>query len=148
MSVGTAHKWGVPVEPRIIIRFFVPWREGIIYDVSCETDSSLLENGDTFLDCYKGFCNAKKCNFNCSGYTFIGNNTQNYLDMIFIFKNKMVHDLYECGSFKILQPGIEKKERIYIDKFEWIKPSWLCFMRWPAPENSFNSSFSPAQITT
>ena len=81
-----------------------------------------IENGDTFLDCYKGFCNVKDCNFNCSGYSFIGNHTHNYLDMVFIIQDEMVHDLYECGGFKISQPGIEKKERIYIDKFEWIKP--------------------------
>ena len=28
--------------------------------------------GDTFLNCYSGFCNAEICNYKCSGFSFIG----------------------------------------------------------------------------
>lgn len=79
------------------------------------------EAGDTFLDCYKGFCNSQECNFKRTGYSFIGNHSHNYLDMIFIIKEEVIHDLYECGSFRIMDSGIEKRERVYIDKFEWIQ---------------------------
>lgn len=79
-----------------------------------------IEEGDTFLHRYAGFCNRQDCNFKCTGYSFIGNNSGNYLDVIFIIKEGIVHDLYECTGFKLLEQGIVKKERIYIDKFEWL----------------------------
>ncbi len=74
--------------------------------------------GDTFLNCYSGFCNAEICNYKCSGFSFIGNNSKNYFDLIIDIKGGIVHDIYECSEFKNLETGFQKKQRIKIDKFE------------------------------
>ena len=81
--------------------------------------NELIATGDTFLNCYSGFCNAEDCNYKCSGYSFIGNNSKNYIDLIMDIKGGVVHDIYECSEFKNLGAGFQKKNRIKIDKFEF-----------------------------
>jgi hypothetical protein len=73
--------------------------------------------GDTFLHYYGGHCRSKTCNFNCSGFSFVGNNSKNYLDLIIDTKEGVIQDIYECGEFCITNAGIEKKNRIRIEKF-------------------------------
>ena len=51
------------------------------------------EAGDAFLDCYEGFCKSQECNFKCTGYSFIGHHSHNYLDMVFVIKEGVIHDL-------------------------------------------------------
>ena len=77
----------------------------------------ILENlkaGDTFLQCHSGFCNSKLCNYKCKGYSFIGNHSGNYLDMIFEIKDGVVQDMYECSEFKIQVKYLKKNERIVL----------------------------------
>lgn len=71
--------------------------------------------GDTFLECYSGFCNARICNYKCSGFSFIGNNSNNYFDLIIENKKGVVHDIYECTEFKSLETGYQKEKRVRID---------------------------------
>lgn len=78
-----------------------------------------LSSGDTFLNCYTGFCNSEICNYKCAGFSFVANNTKNYIDLIIDIKDGVVQDMYECTIFKNLAFGIEKNQRIEIDKFEF-----------------------------
>ena len=59
-----------------------------------------IESGDTYLNRYKGSCNSKSCNSKCKGYSFVGNNSGNYFDLIIDVKDGVVLDIYECFSFK------------------------------------------------
>ena len=74
-----------------------------------------ISAGDTFLNCYRGYCNAEICNYKCSGYSFVGNNSNFYMDLIIDVKEGVVHDIYECSDFKHLEPVIKKRKRIRID---------------------------------
>lgn len=84
------------------------------------TFDEFLANGDTFLHCYSGSCNEKDCNFKCTGYSFIGNHTKNYLDIIFTIKEGRIVDMYECVGFRIEEHAIRKNHRMCINKFDGI----------------------------
>ena len=73
-----------------------------------------LKTGDTFLQCHSGFCNSKLCNYKCNGFSFTGNFSSNYLDMIIEIKEGIVQDMYECSEFKMQEKGIKKNERIVL----------------------------------
>jgi hypothetical protein len=72
--------------------------------------------GDTFLECHTGLCNNESCNYQCSGYSFIGNESKNYMDLIIETENDIVKDIFECRKFKNSDPTIDKKIRIQIDE--------------------------------
>lgn len=71
--------------------------------------------GDTSLNLHDGFCNSKSCNFSCKGYSFVGNNSNNYFDLIFDIVQGEIFDIYQCKSFKCNTSGIEKIIEIKID---------------------------------
>ena len=75
-----------------------------------------IEAGDTYLNRYNGSCNSKSCNYKCKGYTFVGNNSGNYFDLIIDVKDGVVNDIYECFNFKCEIKVIDKSVRIGIDK--------------------------------
>jgi hypothetical protein len=75
-----------------------------------------MEAGDTYLNRYKGSCNSKSCNYKCKGYSFVGNNSGNYFDLIIDVKDGVVNDIYECFSFKCEDEGILKNKYIVLDK--------------------------------
>lgn len=81
--------------------------------------NKFIEAGDTYLNRYKGSCDSKSCNYNCKGYSFIGNNSGNYFDLIIEVKDELVNDIYECLSFKCEDEGIHKNENILIDKSDY-----------------------------
>jgi len=78
-----------------------------------------LEAGDTFLNCHGGFCNSELCNFRCTGFSFIGNKSKNYLDLIIDIKEGVVHDMYECSDFKFIHERSIKNNRIRIHEFKF-----------------------------
>jgi hypothetical protein len=59
-----------------------------------------IQSGDTCLNRYPGHCNFGECNYKCKGFTFIGNNSGNYFDLIINIEKGVVQDIYECGVFK------------------------------------------------
>ncbi len=69
--------------------------------------------GDTHLIAVEGSCN--NCDKTKTGYTFIGNNSNNYMSIIFDTADNKINDLYECSDFKYKQNNLNLKERIYID---------------------------------
>ena len=73
--------------------------------------------GDIFLQCHSGFCNSNLCNYKCSGFSFTGNFSGNYLDMIIEIKDGIVQDMYECSEFKMQQKGIKKNKRVVLHTF-------------------------------
>ena len=76
--------------------------------------NEFIKAGDTFLQCHNGFCNSKLCNYKCKGFSFTGNFSGNYLDMIIEIKDGTVQDMYECSEFKMQIKGIKKNERIVL----------------------------------
>ena len=78
--------------------------------------NEFIEAGDTFLLASKGFCNSVICNFQCKGYSFTGNNSGNFLDMIIEIEDGKVIDMYECTHFKTKTENPLKNNRIEIDK--------------------------------
>ena len=79
--------------------------------------TEFMKTGDTFLKCQSGFCNSKLCNYKCNGFSFTGNFSGNYLDMIIEIKDGIVQDMYECSEFKMQVKGIKKNERIVLHTF-------------------------------
>lgn len=75
-----------------------------------------IQSGDTYLQIYPGVCNSKTCNFQCKGFTFIGNNSGNYFDLIIDIKEGIVQDMYECIHFKCADENIVKNKCIEIDE--------------------------------
>jgi len=75
-----------------------------------------IEAGDTYLNRFNGACNSKSCNYKCTGYSFVGNNSSNYFDLIVDVKDGVVNDIYECVKFKREIKGVKKNRRIAIDK--------------------------------
>lgn len=69
--------------------------------------------GDTHLIAVEGRCNS--CDKTKTGYTFIGNNSNNYMSIIFDTTDNIINDLYECSYFINKQNNLNLKERIYID---------------------------------
>lgn len=71
------------------------------------------KHGDTELIPHKGCCG--ECIKGCPGVSFIGNNSKNYLDIIFVEEAGELKELTECSQFEMANSFIEKKDRIYID---------------------------------
>jgi hypothetical protein len=84
--------------------------------------NEFIEAGDTFLLASKGFCNSVICNFQCKGYSFTGNNSGSFLDMIIEIEDGKVIDMYECTHFKTEVKTNIKNKRVEIDKMIKWKP--------------------------
>ena len=78
--------------------------------------NKFIEKGNTYLNRHEGFCNAELCNFKCKGFSFIGNKSGHYFDLIIDSKDGVVHDMYECSSFESCNQNLERSFRITIDK--------------------------------
>ena len=77
--------------------------------------TALQEAGNTYLNRYEGFCNSEECNFKCKGYSFGGNVTHDYLDVIVDVRENRVFDLYECEKFKCELDSPLKNTKLVID---------------------------------
>jgi len=72
--------------------------------------------GDNHLLLEKGECYGCSCGF--SGYTFIGNESLSYIDIVFVSDSEgKISDIYECGEFFNKRAKIKKKNRLYLDKY-------------------------------
>lgn len=76
---------------------------------------AFIAAGDTYLNRYQGTCNSRICNFNCAGYSFVGNKSGTYFDLIIDVKEGVVHDIYECSDFNCDSTSVVKKRRIELD---------------------------------
>lgn len=74
------------------------------------------KKGDTYLNVFEGKCNSAACsNLNCIGFSFVGNKTNHYMDLIIQTKESKVSDIYECYDFQNENDNILKKDKIIID---------------------------------
>ena len=74
--------------------------------------------GDTYLHRFQGYCNSELYNYKCGGFSFVGNSSGNYMDLIVDINDGVVHDMYECSEFKISDREVKKRTRIKIDERE------------------------------
>lgn len=77
------------------------------------------EEGNSFLNIYEGKCNSVACsNRNCNGFSFVGNQSNDYMDLIIEIKGDKVFDIYECYDFINENDTFLKKNKISIDGLE------------------------------
>lgn len=60
------------------------------------------DSGDTELIVYEGACTGSKICDNCGkkGYRFVGNNSKNYMDLIFEIEGDDIKNIFDCMNFK------------------------------------------------
>lgn len=78
--------------------------------------NEFIEAGDTYLKTTQGFCDSMICNYKCKGFSFVGNISGNFIDLIIEIENGFVIDIYECSHFKTNDCFALKNKRIEIDK--------------------------------
>ena len=71
-------------------------------------------NSDTYLNAVQGSCGGS-CSKGQNGYLFIGNNSKNYMNLLFVEEELQLTDLYECSLFRTQFENIELRQRYYID---------------------------------
>jgi hypothetical protein len=71
-------------------------------------------NGDTYLNAVQGSCGGS-CSKGQNGYLFIGNNSKNYMNLLFVEEELQLTDLYECSLFRTQFENIELRQRYYLD---------------------------------
>lgn len=78
------------------------------------------KRGNTFLNRFEGNCTSGVCtNTNCKGFSFVGNKSNDYFDLIIESQDGVVLDIYECLSFKCENQDIQKSEYIGLDKSDY-----------------------------
>ena len=70
--------------------------------------------GDTYLNAVQGSCGGS-CAKGQNGYLFIGNNSKNYMNLLFVEDQLELQDLYECSLFSTNFKDILLNKRYYID---------------------------------
>lgn len=71
-------------------------------------------DGDTYLNAVQGACGGS-CSRGQNGYLFIGNNSKNYMNLLFVEDELQLTDLYECSLFRTQFENLELQKRYYID---------------------------------
>ena len=74
----------------------------------------LEADGDTYLNAVQGACGGS-CSKGQNGYLFIGNNSKNYLNLLFVEEDLQLTDLYECSLFRTKFENLSLGKRYYID---------------------------------
>lgn len=89
-------------------------------DVFIEQLSSVLkyfeEDGDTYLNRIPGYCDSKDCNYMKAGFSFVGNKSKQYMDLIFEIENDLIADICECTEFKCSEMSFDGRFKITVDK--------------------------------
>jgi hypothetical protein len=64
---------------------------------------------------YKGRCAGAGCNSKgCTGFSFVGNFSNSYVDLIFEETEKDFKDIYTCVDFKCEDESVSKEQGISI----------------------------------
>lgn len=71
-------------------------------------------DGDTYLNAVQGSCGGS-CSKGQAGFLFIGNNSKNYMNLLFVEEELQLTDLYECSLFRTKFENIELRKRYYLD---------------------------------
>jgi hypothetical protein len=74
------------------------------------------ETGNTFLNRYEGKCTSGVCtNSNCTGFSFVGNKTHDFMDLIVKTENDKVIEIFECNQFENENNDLLKNHKVTID---------------------------------
>ena len=72
--------------------------------------------GDDLLSLEAGFCSSLDCdNCGCLGYTFVGNVSGHFLDLVVIEEEGKVIDIFDCSFLEVEGSSRDRKLRIEID---------------------------------
>jgi hypothetical protein len=78
--------------------------------------TNFKDNGDTHLLAFKGVCVSKECgNTGCFGYSFIGNNSKQHIDLIFDEASDDVKDIFQCRALDRNDKSIEQNNELSFD---------------------------------
>lgn len=78
--------------------------------------SKLKAEGDSCLQLHKGFCKSDACdNKGCKGFSFIGNKSNYYIDLIFTETEDDFTDIYYCHEFQTDDRSVEKECSVPIE---------------------------------
>jgi hypothetical protein len=79
-----------------------------------------LEAGDDQLELYSGKCNSEECDScGCSGFSFLGNRSGNFMDLVVKIEEGRITDIYDCSDFKADTPERKFDKRVKIDRLEF-----------------------------
>ncbi len=78
--------------------------------------------GNSYLEAYNGRC--KGCNCLQKGFRFVGENSRNYMDILFLNHNGTITDIYECHDFALSEsiPGCLEKIVINEHRYDFDYP--------------------------
>lgn len=71
--------------------------------------------GDTYLNREEGQCNSVLCNYKKNGFSFTGDKSTFYINLVFEIESGKIKDIYECTDFKCGNRLFEKYKRVSID---------------------------------
>jgi hypothetical protein len=71
-------------------------------------------DGDTYLNAVQGACGGS-CSKGQNGYLFIGNNSKNYMNLLFVEEELQLTDLYECSLFRTQFENLQLNKHYTID---------------------------------
>ena len=75
------------------------------------------KRGNTFLNRFEGRCmNCVYSNPNCKGFSFIGNKSNDFMDLILETKGDKVIDIYECSQFCTDSNELLRNHKISMDE--------------------------------
>jgi len=80
--------------------------------------NEFISSGDDFLLCHEGVCRGECPNKGLTGFSFIGNQTRKFIDLIFEIKEGRVFDICECRCFKNYGGDVEKTQRVLVDRYK------------------------------
>jgi hypothetical protein len=79
-----------------------------------------LEAGDDQLKLYSGKCDSEECDScGCSGFSFLGNRSGNFMDLVVKIEEGRITDIYDCSDFKADTPERKFDKRVKIDRLEF-----------------------------
>ena len=79
-----------------------------------------LEAGDDQLKLYSGKCDSEECDScGCSGFSFLGNRSGNFMDLVVKIEEGRITDIYDCSDFKADTPERNFNKRVKIDRLEF-----------------------------
>lgn len=90
-------------------------KKKIFLEKLANTFKEFKDEGDTFLKAKKGFCNSRSCkNKGCTGFTFLGNKSEFYTDVVFKETEDDYVDIFNCNNIKNEEENLEKIEVLFI----------------------------------
>jgi hypothetical protein len=80
----------------------------------------LIEAGDSNLIRKKGVCTGNGCdNIGCPGYTFLGEKSGLFLDLVIIERDGKIEDIFDCAELDSEASNRKYENRVRVDKLEF-----------------------------